>query len=110
MATEKLPVRFGRNGARSLVPLNRVHKVLIQARTGPPRRSESNESIEHIGTPCCLLMLLASATPAEDRLVSCRIQQRSVLMRTDEERTGCRAKGKGQSTMRGPNRFDLFGD
>ena len=75
------------------MPLNRVHKVLIQARTGPPRRSESNESIEHIGTPCCLLMLLASATPAEDRLVSCRIQQRSVLMRTDEERTGCRAKG-----------------
>jgi len=29
-------------GARSLVPLNRVYAVLSQARTGPPRRSESN--------------------------------------------------------------------
>ena len=37
-------------GARSLVPLNRVYAVLTQARTGPPRRSESNESMEHIGT------------------------------------------------------------
>src|SRR5512133_2453677 len=49
-ATGKLPVRSGRNGARSLVPLNRVYTVLTQARTGPPRRSESNESMEHIGT------------------------------------------------------------
>jgi hypothetical protein len=29
---------------RSLVPLNRVYTVLTQARTGPPRRSESNEA------------------------------------------------------------------
>src|SRR5262245_58312754 len=45
-ATGKLPVRSGRNGARSLVLLNRVYTVLTQARTGPPRRSESNESME----------------------------------------------------------------
>jgi hypothetical protein len=32
------------------VPLNRVCTVLTQTRTGPPRRSESNESMEHIGT------------------------------------------------------------
>src|SRR5215475_10837728 len=44
-ATGKLPpVCSGRNGARS--PLNRVYTVLTQARTGPPRRSESNESME----------------------------------------------------------------
>ena len=48
---------------------------------------------------------------AEDRLVSCRMQQRSILVRTDEERTvlPCQ-RARGQSTMRGPNRFDLFGD
>jgi len=27
-----------------------VYTVLTQARTEPPRRSESNESMEHIGT------------------------------------------------------------
>jgi hypothetical protein len=47
----KIASPFGRNGARSLVPLNRVYTVLTQARTGPPKRSESNESMEHIGTP-----------------------------------------------------------
>jgi len=46
-ATGKFSVRFGRNGARSLAPLNRVYTVLTQARTGPTRRSESNESMEH---------------------------------------------------------------
>jgi hypothetical protein len=46
-ATGKLPVRSDRNGARSLVPLNRVYTVLTQARTGPPKRIESNESMEH---------------------------------------------------------------
>jgi hypothetical protein len=46
-ATGKLPVRSDRNGARSLVPLNRVYTVLTQARTGPPKRSESNETMEH---------------------------------------------------------------
>ena len=47
---------------------------------------------------------------AEDRLVSCRIQQRSILVRTDEERTVFRAKGQGTINDGGPNRFDLFGD
>ena len=39
-ATGKLPVRSGRNGARSLVPLNRVYTVLTQASTGPPKERE----------------------------------------------------------------------
>jgi hypothetical protein len=29
------------------VLLNRVYTVLTQARTGPPRRSDSNETMEH---------------------------------------------------------------
>ena len=60
-ATGKLPVRSDRNGARSLVPLTRVYTVLTQARTGPPRRSESNESVEHIvaSGPCLIVNLSA---------------------------------------------------
>jgi hypothetical protein len=42
-----LPVCSGRNGERSLVPLSRVYTVLTQARTGPPRRCESNESMKY---------------------------------------------------------------
>jgi hypothetical protein len=42
----KIAGRSGRNGARSLVLLNRVYTVLTQARTGPPRRSESNERVD----------------------------------------------------------------
>jgi hypothetical protein len=53
----KIAGRSGRNGARSLVPLNRVYTVLTQARTGPPKRSESNESMEHMALMCCLLLL-----------------------------------------------------
>jgi hypothetical protein len=65
-ATGKLPVRSDRNGARSLVPLNGVYTVLTQARTGPPRRSESNESMEHIGTH------LLPAVAARHQLYRCR--------------------------------------
>ena len=43
------------------VPLNRVYTVLTQARTGPPRRSESNESMEHIvASGACLIVNLSA--------------------------------------------------
>jgi hypothetical protein len=49
------------HGARSLVPLNRVYTVLTQARTGPPRRSENNESMEHIvASGACLIVNLSA--------------------------------------------------
>jgi hypothetical protein len=70
--------------------LNRVCTILSQARTGPPRRSESNESIDH-------LQLVAAGignTVAKDRLVSERIRIRSIMVRPDGERTGCRVKGR----------------
>ena len=42
-------------------PLTRVYTVLTQARTGPPRRSGSNESMEHIvaSGPCLIVNLSA---------------------------------------------------
>jgi len=50
----------------------------------------SNESIDH------LLRAAGIGHPAsKDRLVSSRIRQRSIMVRTDAKRTGCRAKGQG---------------
>jgi hypothetical protein len=59
----KIASPFGRNGARSLVPLNRVYTVLTQARTGPPKRSEAMRawSTWHSCAACCCCP--ASAIP-----------------------------------------------
>jgi hypothetical protein len=63
-ATGKLPVRSGRNGARSLVPLNRVYTVLTQASTGPPRRGESNEMEHIVASGACLIIVSPQAWQA----------------------------------------------
>ena len=64
-ATGKLPVRSGRNGARSLVPLNRVYTVVTQASTGPPRRSESNEMEHIVASGACLIVNLSAGVASE---------------------------------------------
>ena len=79
-ATGKLPVRSGRNGARSLVPLNRVYTVLTQASTRPPRRSESNEMEHIVASGACLIVNLSSGIASESARFSLSVVGPSHLL------------------------------